>query len=344
MTSGWPSQEGVSQQLLRKNQNVSKLNSLILAHGDCDGVCSASIAFSANSDAEVIFTNPFDLLSELRSVADRDVMIMDIALTSKYKDEITGEMRRLSVSRKLFYFDHHPLPAPVSVSDLPGTVIRGQGEACASELVYEYFKNQLDPEMSRVAVYGAIGDYSDDTPVIKEILRSWDKRELYLEAGILVAALEGTRKQDFRFKRSLVAYLSRNRLPSLDNELVNIAIHESQIDERMRRVVRSITKVQGKVAYVKDVAWSLGKAATYARAYTGALVGVAAEQLTDTVDMSVRSVDLNNLQEIVSTVAESLGGAGGGHSNAAGARVPQDQFMEFISGIDRAISNEQSTQ
>jgi len=317
------------------------LNTVILAHGDCDGVCSASIAFSVNNDAEVIFTNPFDLLAELRSVANRDVMVMDIALTSRYKDEIIGEMRRLNVGHKLFYFDHHPLPAPVTVSDLPGTVIRGEGEACASELVYEYFKDRLDPEMSRVAVYGAIGDYSDDTPSIREILRSWDKRELYLEAGILVAALEGTRKQDFRFKRSLVAYLSLNRLPSLDNELVSIAIHESQIDERMRRAVRSMVKVQGHVAYVKDIAWSLGKAATYARAYAGALVGVAAERLADTVDMSVRSVDLNNLQEVVSAVAESLGGAGGGHSNAAGARVPGDQFAEFISKLDQAISNEQ---
>ncbi len=317
------------------------MNAVILAHGDCDGICSASIAFSANSDAEVIFSNPFDILSELRSIANRDVMVMDIALTSKYKNEIISEMRRLNTNQRFFYFDHHPLPSSVSVGDLPGTVVRGQGEACTSEIVYEHFKDQLDPEMSRVAVYGAIGDYSDDTPAIREILRSWDKRELYLEAGILVAALEGTRKRDYRFKRSLIAYLSQNRLPSLDSDLVSVAVHESEIDERMRHVVKSSAKVQGRIAYVRGIPWSLGKAATYARAYTGALVGVATEQLADYADMSVRSVDLNDLQEIVSATAESLGGAGGGHSNAAGARVPEDQFMEFIFKLDQALPNKQ---
>ena len=145
---------------------------VILAHGDCDGVCSAALSLSTNKDAHVIFTNPFDLLSELRSLVGKNLIITDIAITQAHKDEIVKELTRISARQEVFYFDHHPLPHALSANDLPKNAVVGEGGRCSSELVYEHFKERFDPEMSRVAVYGAIGDYSDDTPGIREILRN----------------------------------------------------------------------------------------------------------------------------------------------------------------------------
>ncbi|MEM2608624.1 MAG: phosphoesterase, partial [Thermoproteota archaeon] len=149
--------------------------------------------------------------------------------------------------------------------------------------------------MSRVAIYGAIGDYSDNTPRIQLLLKKWDKRELYLESGILVATLEGVKKGDFDFKRGLVNYLSENKLPSSDRNLVEIALREAERDEQMRHVVKNMVKTHGRVSYVINVEWSLGKAATYARAYGNTIVGVAADERGENIDLSVRSVGLKNL-------------------------------------------------
>lgn len=320
-----------------------KLSWLIFAHGDCDGVCSASLAFSIRKDAKVFFTSPAGLLQDLKQVKDENLIITDIALTSSYKDEIISELKRISSNNEVLYFDHHPLPSGLSVEDIPVTLIRGDDDSCASELVYNYFKDKLDPELSRVMIYGAIGDYSDNTKVVKMVLNEWDKRELYLEAGILVKILEGTKKRDYDFKRSLVLYLSQNKLPSLNEELVKIAVQESILDEKMREVVKESTKVVGNVAYVKDISWSLGKAATYARVYGKTIVGVAAEQRKGYVDMSIRSITLDNLYEIVSRVAESLNGTGGGHKNAAGSRVPKELFMKFIDRLNYEISTQLSS-
>lgn len=310
----------------------------IFAHGDCDGVCSASLALSVKKDAKVFFTNPAGLLQDLKQVKDENLIITDIALTSSYKEEIISELKRISSKSEVLYFDHHPLPSDLSAEEIPATLVRGDNDSCASELVYTYFKDKLDPELSRVMVYGAIGDYSDNTKVVKMVLNEWDKRELYLEAGILVKVLEGSRKRDYDFKRSLVLYLSQNKLPSLSEELVKIAVQESVLDEQMREVVRKNIKVVGNIAYVKDISWSLGKAATYARVYGKTIVGVAAEQRKEYIDMSIRSTALDNLYEIVSRVAESLNGTGGGHKNAAGSRVPKDLFMQFINKLNDAIS------
>lgn len=312
---------------------------IILAHGDCDGVCSASIVLSAKRDAKVVFTNPVGLLSELRLIEAGETIITDIALTPAHRDGIVAEFKRLSSTGGVVYLDHHPLPPGLELKDLPVKTIEGTEGACASELAYTYFKEVLDPEMSRVAVYGAIGDYSDDTPGIREILKNWDKRELYLEAGILIAALEGVKRRDFAFKRSLVEYLSENRLPSMDVNLVETAIRESGRDEEMRSVVKSLVKTYGRVAYVVNVEWSLGKAATYARAYGNAVVGVAAEESGGHMDLSIRSFGLKDLHRITSEVAEKLGGVGGGHENATGARIPREKLLDFIEMLDEKLVN-----
>ncbi|MCX8182898.1 MAG: DHHA1 domain-containing protein [Crenarchaeota archaeon] len=311
---------------------------LIFAHGDCDGVCAASIVLAAKKDAKVVFTNPAGLLSELRSVEAGSIVILDVALTPKHRDEIASEFKRLGAKHEVVYLDHHPLPQGLSISKLPVKTLKGVRDACSSELAYTFFKDDLEPEMSRVAIYGAIGDYSDDTPGVRRMLEKWDKRELYLEAGILVAALEGVRKTDFGFKRSLVNYLSENRLPSADRSLVEIALRESERDEEMRRVVKSLVKTHGNVSYVVNVDWSLGKAATYARAYGETIVGVAADEQGENIDLSVRSIGLSSLHRITSSVAGMLGGIGGGHANAAGARIPRGKLLEFIEMLDEKLA------
>ncbi|MEM2687051.1 MAG: DHH family phosphoesterase, partial [Thermoproteota archaeon] len=140
------------------------MESLILAHGDCDGVCAASIVLAARRNAKVVFTNPAGLLSELRSIEAGSIIILDVALTSKHRDEIASEFKRLGSRNEVVYLDHHPLPQGLVLSRPPVKTLKGARGACASELAYTYFKDDLEPEMSRVAIYGAIGDYSDDTP------------------------------------------------------------------------------------------------------------------------------------------------------------------------------------
>ncbi|MEM0162605.1 MAG: DHH family phosphoesterase, partial [Thermoproteota archaeon] len=123
---------------------------VIFAHGDCDGVCSASLAFSAKKEAKVFFTNPAGLLQDLRQVKDENLIITDIALTSSHKKEIISELKRISSKYEVLYFDHHPLPLGLSTEEIPATLIRGEDDSCASELVYSYFRDKLNPELSRV--------------------------------------------------------------------------------------------------------------------------------------------------------------------------------------------------
>jgi RecJ-like exonuclease len=309
----------------------------ILTHGDCDGICSGSLFLAAHPDAKIFFTNPYGLYEDLQRIPSGSyIAISDVALNLVKLPEIMTELRRINSEGKIVYVDHHPFPKNLDIKDIPGTVIHNT-EVCASELVFQFLRQKISKDLSRVAIYGAIGDYSDNTPLILELLRDWDKRTLYFETGILVQGVLGSRKE-YDFKRQLVFELSVNRLPSKNRELVNRAIMETFSEEEMRLQIKHKVKLVGKVAYVLDVAGSTAKAAIYAGAATGAIIGMAGETRGEMIDLSVRTRDEKiNLNSILVEVAPKYGGAGGGHPLAAGARVPSKNFSDFIEGINKMI-------
>ena len=308
----------------------------IIAHGDTDGICSAAIALSAYKNAKLFFSHPTGLADDLMQV-DGDVIICDIALSSNYLDPIMKEMERIaSGGNKILYIDHHPLPAKFYKRRFPGEFEHSLN-SCAAVQTYNKLDKIVPKDMSRVAIYGAIGDYLDRTYEAEKLLKFWEKRELYLECGILIQAIEsGGRNYDF--KREVAYFLSNNKIPSSDEGLVKKAISAAIVEEDMRRRIKDLVKVVGSVAYVLDLDFSLGKSAVYANAFTEAVVGIGAESRKGFIEMSLRTqseaVDLNI---ILAVLAHRIGGSGGGHPKAAGARIPKEKFQQFISELDNLI-------
>jgi len=309
----------------------------ILTHSDCDGICAGALALAANPDSRVFFTHPYGILDDLRGVAiGDDVIICDIALSEDKLTIILDRFSEISSSGELLYIDHHPLPKEICVRDIPGRVIHDINSS-ASELTYMVFREGLSHLMERVAIYGAIADYLDNTPVIRSLLCNWDKRAIYFDTGILVQGLEGY-KRNHEFKRKVVAQLASGQPPSLNADLCNAAIENSRREEEIIKTLKEQIQVYGRIAYTVDIPFSLGKTAIYARAIAKVPVGIAGERRKGFIDMSLRtcerSIDLNSM---LRHIAPNLGGSGGGHPQAAGARIPEEKFSKFIQELDEAV-------
>ncbi len=310
----------------------------IIAHGDSDGVCSAALAVAAlrreYSVIKVYFSHPADLVKDLKEFAKGDVVIVDIAISESHAAELIEFMG--SYGGQITYIDHHPGPLELSIKDLPARVFHEEG-ASASELTYRYFSKRLGREYSRIALYGAIADYLDQTDWVRSTLSMWDKRIIYFESGVLSQALEHSRKLH-DFKRRVVAYLSENRLPSQNSELLVRAVQQAAQNEELLHWVEKNVEVEGAVAYVIDPPGSLGIAATLARGLTGSLIGIAAERRGDTYVMSLRAtkgvIDLNRVLRLA---IKHLGGTGGGHPMAAGARIPLKVFERLIVILNKEV-------
>ncbi|MGY5875033.1 MAG: DHHA1 domain-containing protein, partial [Candidatus Thorarchaeota archaeon] len=184
----------------------------------------------------------------------------------------------------------------------------------------------------RLALYGAIGDYCDDTKFAKEHLEDYDKRTLYLEAGLLVQALQ---EIDYRKEsKDLVRELSLGIEPSSMNDIVSLAIKATRIEHEVFRFVQNNARKMGQVGYILDmpIGGYRGKSAKFSAYVTDSQVGISVRSSDDDVDMSIRrrrsKVDLN---KALGKILPGLPGAqGGGHPAAAGASMERNYFPKFL--------------
>uniref|UniRef100_A0A7C2BM12 DHH family phosphoesterase n=1 Tax=Thermosphaera aggregans TaxID=54254 RepID=A0A7C2BM12_9CREN len=315
---------------------------VVLAHGDGDGVVSGSLACAyiktKGSACNVFFTHPVGIVEDLKSFTKQgdNIIILDIAVDELHKDELVKVLKARAEDGKVVYIDHHPLPEAFNAL---GEGIEFIHDSCcsASELSYRYFSGKgLDPEYGRVALYGAISDYLDETPWVRSELLKWDRRGIYLEAGIITQGLEGSRR-DHEFKRKVVAHLSGNRLPSTLPDLVSRALHQAVVDEELRLWVKANVNVYGNISYVIDPDGSLGRAANYAMVYGGTLVGLAAESRGDMYVLSLRSRGGVDLNQVLRELSRRLNIHGGGHPYAAGARVKKEVFKQFLDELSNSV-------
>lgn len=310
------------------------MRTLILTHGDTDGICSGALALAANPRASVYFTSPVSVLEELAHAADYDrVIISDVAINISMADNVKDTLDSLAAGREVVYIDHHPRPdgftAPWLVHDT---------DACGSLLTYSHFRDRLDPDMSRVAMYGAIGDYRDNTPIAQELVRKWDRRSLYYEAGTLSQGVEMER-HNYGFNRELVLRLAKNELPSEIRRLAKMAIVASRLEDELRARVQRDVIALDNIAYVIDPDGFISKAAIYARIYGRRPVGISAEyrESRHVYDISVRAEGDFDLNRVLNDTAVQSGGHGGGHPQAGGGRIPANRLKEFLSSLDAAI-------
>lgn len=313
------------------------MKTVIISHGDGDGVTSAAIVKAAY-DGEVFFSHPAGLFKDLREQVKpgNRVVICDIALSELHLMDVINYLKMLNETGEVIYIDHHPFPETINKEDFPGILVHEEGP-CAAELAYRFLEDKLEEDMVRVALFGAISDYALNTDFVYDNIWRWDIRSLFFEAGVLVQGLEGSRRM-YDFKRIVVRHLASNGLPSQLSELVIRALIESVLEDDMRRKVMREVKVSGGVAYILNPGGSLGKAARYAAIYGNRNIGLAGEVRGNFIDLSLRElkpgVDLNKILREVSRV---LGVHGGGHKMAAGARVPVKLFHRFLEELNKRI-------
>ncbi len=264
-------------------------------------------------------------------------MIVDIALSELHLEDILRAFHKIKHNgSKLVYIDHHPEPLNLRVRDIPGEVIHNDNVS-ASELTYKYFSSMLDRDMCRVALYGAICDYMDTTEWVIRELENWDKRTIYFEAGVLSQGLEGSRKM-YDFKRHIVKHLAEGKLPSSLSELLVRALIETVNEEELRLWIKHNIKTYGKIAYVINPPGSLTRAATYTRAISNKPIGIAIEVRNGKAIMSLRTISERiNLNSLLRVICPKLGGTGGGHIKAAGARIPYNNIQAFFDELNKRI-------
>ncbi|MFW9839213.1 MAG: DHHA1 domain-containing protein [Candidatus Thorarchaeota archaeon] len=309
--------------------------SVVLTHGDLDGIASGAIALIVFPGSDFYFTRPSQVHQDLYRVAkDKPdiVHVSDIAINSKKFEELLRALDRFPESTVIHWIDHHPMfPKEQRELDKRVNLFHETGP-CAAELVYRKFNQPLPEYARRLALYGAIGDYCDDTPFARKHFDDVDKRTLYLEAGLLVQALQ---EIDYRKEsKDLVHQLAMGIKPSSMDDIVSLALKATRIEHEVFRYVQQNARKLGPVGYVLDMPINgyRGKSAKFSAYVTDSKIGISARSSDDEIDMSIRrrgtNVDLNKTLNIILKGLE--GSSGGGHPAAAGASLDINDFPKFL--------------
>jgi len=309
--------------------------SVVLSHGDLDGITSGAIAMLQFPGATFYFSRPSQIHQDLYRVAkDKPdfVHVSDIAINSRKFEDLLQALDSFPESTTFHWTDHHPMTSKQKRELSSRVDLFHKVGPCAAELVYRKFESNLPEHALRLALYGAIGDYCDDTPFTKLHFDDLDKRTLYLEAGILVQALQ---EIDYRREsKDLVYQLTLGVKPSSMNDMVDLALKATRIEHEVFRYIRQYAQSFGPIGYIMDMPINgyRGKSAKFSAYVTNSKIGISARTSEDEVDMSIRrrgtNVDLN--KALNSILTDFAGSSGGGHPAAAGASLEKNDFNKFL--------------
>ena len=316
------------------------MKTVILTHADCDGICSGAIAQSAYPEAEVFFTKPVSFLHDLRNTQAGRIIISDIALTKSHALKILAELKKKSRKGEVMYFDHHELPNGIRESEVKVTLYGHNTKVSASEIVYRHFQHDIPMERVWIALYGAIGDYEDDTKFAKDKIASWDRRALFFEVSTLILGIKNREFDTYDAKRRIVKTMARGENPSDVPGLVNSAKVAVTREFELYEFIKEHAKRDGRLGLIVNMPrfGFRGPAALFAATVTGCPMGLCVYEREGHTDITARKRNTGILlNKVMERAAEHVGGSGGGHSEAAGARIPTGKLKEFVKHVNSEL-------
>ena len=164
----------------------------------------------------------------------------------------------------------------------------------------------------------------------------------FLEGKSLEEVIGG---REMKMKRSIIERLALGVLPSELNDLVEKALRGSQVEKSVRNFVYENAKKKKLLGYILDIPTGggfKGKGALFAATATDKPVGVCGNSISDSISMSLRRRDENfDLNVAVRIAAKEVGGTGGGHPSAAGARIKKNKWNKFLDLLDFELKKQE---
>jgi len=299
---------------------------------DVDGCVSAAIVKNVTK-SRILLANYGNMNTCLRRIYDTyvRVYVCDLGINEATIDEF----ERIRQFAEITYIDHHDLNRDVlqAIENLGVQIIHNKLD-CAGVLTYNHFKEDLPNEAKLLASYAAVSDRLENGPLAKKLLRRYSRDFVLFEAMLLSYAIENA---DSDFKKKLVPKLSKFMYPHQIPGISSLALEQINEEASLRRILPFRIQKMGNVCYVNAKEYSLGMIANLILELSDAKIGLAYDtnENVQITDISIRSSHNSkvNLGRKTTKLAKMLGGTGGGHPKASGARIPASKLMDFIRGL-----------
>ena len=308
---------------------------------DVDGIGAAALVVAAKR-ALFLLTDYETLLRDLDRVpkGTTEFVLCDLGTDDSNRDAFVEKMAALASRCRVTYVDHHYLPeATKRALARSGVTIVHDAEECASMLCYKTFRDSLPKESLDIALYGAVTDYMDSSPLAKRLMEKTDRQFILAEATLLSHAI-GRMGDKEGFPEMVARELSRMKKPHEIDRVGELALLQLREATRISEEVKRRGRRMGNLAYMRTTEYSTGNVA---KLLIGAFdVPVAAsfkEKQKGWCEVSLRGTSecKVHLGKTIGRIALQLGGSGGGHKVAAGCHIPAARVQSMLRALSEKV-------
>jgi len=318
------------------------LKSYCISHvKDVDGVGAAALVVAAKG-ADFLLTDYDSLLSDLKRVPQdvEEFVLCDLGSDDSNRREFIDALSKLASRSRVTYIDHHYIP-PSAKRELVrnGINLVHDARECASMLCYETFRDLLPPEAQFVALYGAVTDYQDTSPLAKKLMERADRHFVLAEATMLSHALARMGVEE-EFPQKIAKALAEMKTPHEIDSVPELALEQLRVETQISKEVRRRGKKTGRLAYMETSQYSTGNVAKLLIGEFEVPVGVSyKKKQRGWYEVSLRGTSecRTHLGKAAGRIALKLGGSGGGHRRAAGCHIPASSIGPLISELARLV-------
>lgn len=317
------------------------LKTHIISHAeDVDGISSAAIALVANPGATFKLADYSTFIRSLSKVppGTTNLIICDLGASSVFQDLIM-KLRDLKKLMSITYVDHHPLkPDQIALLKYIGVKVIHDAAESASVLAYFTFK-PAGTASYYLPIYGAVTDYMDNGPKASYLIDRVHRHFALLEATLLSSAIAQGRTMQYR--RYIAQELARGKYPHEITTVVRNATTTLRRDIKLNRYVEQHTRIMGNVGSIAMPGGNnIPAAAKMVLGRPGVIAGIAYEQKRrGSTVMSLRGVSSCpiHLGDFIGEMTQRVGGKGGGHRLAAGAKLPAKAVQTVITKLSSKL-------
>lgn len=243
------------------------------------------------------------------------------------------------------YIDHHYMPprAKRRISE-KGIRLVHDARECASMLTYATFLGHLPSDARNIALYGAVTDYMDTSPMGRRLMEKTDRHYILAESMLLSHAAAHVGSGSV-FRRTIVEELSTMKPPHEIERVADLALAQLRAETILAKRVRRDGRKMGRLAVIRTTESSTGNVAKLLIGALDVPLGVSYRDKGDGwCEVSLRSTSELGLHlgKSISRIALRLGGNGGGHMKAAGCRVPRPKVQEMLRELAKEIGGREA--
>jgi len=338
--------KSVQKKTPTKTKKSGRTKTICVSHKeDADGISSAALIKQVFGGDCILVDYPgmMDALELLRKDHTlKKLIICDLGLNKQNTDAFLSLLTELIKKRvSVTYIDHHDLDSKI-ITKLKRTKVKliHNITECTAVLVYDTFKKKLPEHSSFIATCAAITDYMEERPIATKLLQMYDRQFALINATALTYNIVGHQK-DPDYLLYLVDELSESKFPhDIPNTFEFAQIQVGKLAEIISKVKKSM-KVLKNLSYMEVLDSGASGAVNFVLGLSGKHVGIAYKER---VDHGIYAVSVRgsrsckvHLGKLVSSIANDLGGSGGGHDKACGAVIPKDKIKKFVSKMNSQL-------